>query len=255
MSDSKPYFCIFGRQPVIEAFKAGKRFDKILLQKNTSGEEIKQIYNYAKESETPTQNVPREKLEAVVKKYSRFKEANHQGVVGFLSIIEYYSMDDVLHNIYAKGETPLLLILDGITDVGNFGAIARSAECLGAHAIVIPSQGSAQINAEAMKASAGALNKILVCREKSLVTAVKLLKANGIRIFGADMKAATDIAKVDFSVPSAVVLGSEGEGISKDVLKLCDERIQIPMSGSTESLNVSVSAGIILYEINKRRGN
>jgi 23S rRNA (guanosine2251-2'-O)-methyltransferase len=147
------------------------------------------------------------------------------------------------------------VVLDGITDVGNFGAIARSAECLGAHALIIPSQGSAQINAEAMKASAGALHKIFVCREKSLITAIKFLKANGIRIFGADMKNATEISKADFSVPSAIVLGSEGDGISKDIIKLCDERIRIPMSGTTESLNVSVSGGIILYEINRRRAS
>ena len=147
MNDSKQYFCIFGRIPVLEAFKAGKRFDKILLQKNLFGEEIREIQNFAKKSETPTQNVPKEKLEAVAKKYSKFKEANHQGVIGFLSLIEYYTLDDVLHNIYAKGETPLLVILDGVTDVGNFGAIARSAEGLGAHALIIPSLGAAQINA------------------------------------------------------------------------------------------------------------
>ncbi len=253
MDNSKQYFCIFGRQPVLEAFKAGKRFDKILLQKTFSGDEIKEIQNFAKQTDTPTQNVPKEKLEAVAKKYSKFKDANHQGVIGFLSMIEYYSIDDVLHNVYAKGETPLLVVLDGITDVGNFGAIARSAEGLGAHALVIPSQGSAQINAEAMKASAGALNKILVCREKSLITAIKFLKVNGIRVFGAEMKNSIEISKADFSVPCAIVLGSEGDGISNEVIKLCDERINIPMSGTTESLNVSVSAGIILYEISKSR--
>jgi 23S rRNA (guanosine2251-2'-O)-methyltransferase len=253
MKDSKQYFCVFGRKPVIEAFRAGKRFDKILLQKNISSDEIREIQGLARQSETPTQNVPKEKIEAVARKYSKYKEANHQGVVGFLSIIEYYTVDDVLHHIYAKGETPLLLILDGVTDVGNFGAIARSAECLGAHALVIPAQGSALINAEAMKASAGALNKILVCREKSLIPAIKLLKANGIRIFGTDVKQATDISKADWRVPCAVVLGSEGEGLSKEVLKLCDESVSIPMYGSTESLNVSVSAGIILYEIAQKR--
>lgn len=253
LNEPKQHFCIFGRKPVLEAFKAGKRFDKILLQKNVLSDEIKAIHNYAKQTETPTQNVPKEKLETVAKKYSRFKEANHQGVIGFLSIIEYYSIDDVLHHIYAKGETPLLLVLDGITDVGNFGAIARSAECLDAHALVVPAQGAAQINAEAMKASAGALNKILVCREKSLVTAIKLLKANGIKVFGTDMKNAVEISQADFSVPCAVVLGSEGSGISNEILKQCDERIKIPMSGATESLNVSVSAGIVLYEVSRKR--
>ena len=254
MNDDK-HFCIFGRKPIIEAFKAGKRFDKILVLKNITGDEMREIYTMAKDTETPVQNVPKEKLESVAQKYSKHREANHQGVIGFLSIIDYYSLDDVLHQVYAKGETPLFVILDGVTDVGNFGAIARSAECLGAHALVVPTQGSAQINAEAMKTSAGALNNILVCREKSLVTAIKYLKVNGIKVFGTDKHKATDIAKVDFNVPCAIVLGSEGDGISAEIMKLCDERITIPMPGQTESLNVSVSAGIVLYEINRGRKN
>jgi 23S rRNA (guanosine2251-2'-O)-methyltransferase len=252
MSDN--HFCIFGRKPVLEAFKAGKRFDKILLLKNmATGEELREIFTLCKDTETPVQNVPKEKLEAVAQKYSRHREANHQGVIGFLSIIDYYSLDDVLHQVYGRGETPLLVVLDGVTDVGNFGAIARSAECLGAHALVVPAQGSAQINAEAMKTSAGALNNILVCREKSLVTAIKYLKVNGIKIFGTDKHKATDISKVDFAVPCAIVLGSEGDGISAEVMRLCDERVMIPMKGETESLNVSVSAGIVLYEVSKKR--
>ena len=252
MSDN--HFCIFGRKPVLEAFKAGKRFDKILLLKNmNTGDELREIFKLAKETETPFQNVPKEKLEAVAQKYSKHREANHQGVIGFLSIIDYYSLDDVLHQVYGKGETPLFVVLDGVTDVGNFGAIARSAECLGAHAIVVPAQGRAQINAEAMKSSAGALNNILVCREKSLVTAIQYLKTNGIKIFGTDKHKATDISKVDFTVPCAIVMGSEGDGISKEVMRLCDQRVMIPMKGETESLNVSVSAGIVLYEVSKCR--
>ena len=251
MSDN--HFCIFGRKPIIEAFKAGKRFDKILVLKNITGDEKREIYTAAKVSDTPVQNVPKEKLEAVAQKYSKHREANHQGVIGFLSIIDYYTLDDVLHHVYGKGETPLLIILDGVTDVGNFGAIARSAECLGAHALVVPAQGSAQINAEAMKTSAGALNNILVCREKSLVTAIKFLKVNGIKVFGTDKHKATAIDKVDFTEPCAIILGSEGDGISAEVMRLCDERIMIPMSGQTESLNVSVSAGIVLYEIARGR--
>lgn len=248
MNQPKPHFCIFGRMPLLEAFKTGKRFDKILMLKNATGEELRQIQQQARETKTPLQQVPKEKLDAVAKKYSKFKEANHQGVIGFLSMIEYFTLDDVLHQTYAKAETPLFLILDGITDVGNFGAIARSAECMGVHALVIPASGAAQINAEAMKASAGALNKILVCREKSLLTAVKYLKANGIRIFGTDMKNSFIVSKANFTVPCAIVLGSEGEGVSKEILKQCDETLRIPMSGTTESLNVSVSAGIVLYE-------
>jgi 23S rRNA (guanosine2251-2'-O)-methyltransferase len=253
MKEHKQHFCVFGRKPILEAFKAGKRFDKILLLKSAAGEEVTEIYKLAQASETPTQNVPKEKLEAVAKKYSKHRDADLQGVIGFLSIIDYYTIDDVLHTVYEKGQTPLFVVLDGITDVGNFGAIARSVECLGAHAIVIPSQGSAQINAEAMKASAGALTKVLVCREKSLTGAIDFLKANGIRIYGTEMKHSSEIGKADFTVPCAIVMGAEGYGISKDVLKQCDERLRIPMTGKTESLNVSVSTGIVLYEAMRQR--
>ena len=239
---------------MIEALKAGKRFDKILLLKNVMNEEVKEIFILAQKTDTPTQSVPKEKLESVAKKYSKYKEAELQGVIGFLSIIDYYSIDDVLHNVYTKGETPLFVVLDGITDVGNFGAIARSAECLGVHAIIVPAQGSAQINAEAMKASAGALNNVLVCREKNLLTAVSFLKTNGIRIFATEMKSSSEISKADFTVPCAIVMGSEGNGVSKEILKQCDERLRINMTGKTESLNVSVSAGIVLYEVLKQRG-
>lgn len=253
MSKPGQHFCIFGRMPVIEAFKAGKRFDKILLLKNATGDEIRQIQNLAKQTDTPTQAVPKEKLESVAQKYSKHREPNIQGVIGFLSIIDYYTIDDVLHSVYANGETPLLVVLDGITDVGNFGAIARSAECLGAHAIIVPAQGSAQINAEAMKASAGALNNIMVIREKNLTSAVAFLKTNGIRIYGTEMNQSTEIAKADFTVPCAIVMGSEGSGVSKEILRACDERLRIPMAGKTESLNVSVSAGIVLYEASMQR--
>ncbi|MFN8285449.1 MAG: 23S rRNA (guanosine(2251)-2'-O)-methyltransferase RlmB [Chitinophagales bacterium] len=246
------YFCIFGRKPVIEAITAGKRFDKILMLKGATGDEVKTIQNLARQTETPIQSVPKEKLESVVRKYSKYKEANHQGVLGFLSMVDYYAIDDVLNNSLSKGKNPLFVVLDGVTDVGNFGAIARSAECLGADAVVIPAQGAAQINAEAMKASAGALNKIFVCREKSLFTAVKFLKASGVRVYGADMKG-SDVGKVEWNVPTAIILGSEGYGISTELLKLCDETISIPMSGTIESLNVSVSAGIILYEAARHR--
>ncbi len=247
-------FCFFGRKPVLEALVAGKRFDKILLLKTAAGADIRELQRLAKESDIPVQLVPREKLDHVAGKYAKHREANHQGVIGFLSIIEYQHIEDVIDHVISQGRNPLFLVLDGITDVGNFGAIARSAECLGADAIIVPAQGSAQINAEAMKASAGALNKIFVCREKNLLTAVKLLKASGLRIFGTEMKAAHKIHEADFTIPCAIVMGSEGDGISKEVMKLCDENILIPMSGTTESLNVSVSAGIILYEVMKQRG-
>lgn len=253
MRPPKEHFCIFGRKPVLEAYKAGKRFDKILFLKNTSGSEIDEIQKLAKETDTPTQNVPKEKIEAVAKKYYQSEKISHEGVIGFVSLINYYTIDDVLHSVYTKGQTPLLVVLDGITDVGNFGAIARSCECLGVHAMIVPSQGSAQINIEAMKASSGALSRILVCREKSLLTAVNYLKTNGLRIYGTEMRDSSEISKADFTVPCAIVMGSEGNGISKEILKACDERVRIPMTGKTESLNVSVSTGIVLYEAIQQR--
>lgn len=246
-------FCIFGRKPVIEAFSTGKRFDKILVLKGAMGEDIKNIQALVKQHDTPVQYVPKEKIESVLRKYFPGKELNHQGIVGFLSIIDYYSIDDVLNHAYSKAQSPLLVVLDGVTDVGNFGAIARSAECFGAHALVVPATGSAQINAEAIKASAGSLNRILVCREKSIVMAVKLLKANGIKVYGTDMKNAVPPAKADLKEPVALIMGAEGSGLTPDVAKLCDGMIAIPMSGETESLNVSVAAGIILYEAMNQR--
>lgn len=240
-------FCIFGRKPIIEAYSAGKRFDKILVLKGAMGEDIKNIQALVKQHDTPAQYVPKEKIESVLRKYFPGKELNHQGIVGFLSIIDYYSIDDVLNLAYSKAESPLLVVLDGVTDVGNFGAIARSAECFGVHALVLPATGSAQINAEAIKASAGALNRIHVCREKSIVTAIKLLKANGIKVYGTDMKKAVLLSKVDLTEPIAIVMGAEGSGITPDVAKLCDGMIAIPMKGETDSLNVSVAAGIILH--------
>jgi 23S rRNA (guanosine2251-2'-O)-methyltransferase len=247
-----PETFIYGRNPLLDAIVAGKRFDKIIVQKDISGADVAKLKATALAAGITLQTVPREKIERVIG-WQQAKTANHQGVLGFLSLVEYYTLDDALHSAFTKGEDPLIVLLDGITDVHNFGAIARSAECLGAHAIVVHQAGSAQINGEAMKASAGALSKILVCREKSLVTAIKFLKANGLKVFGTDMQDATPIDEVDFTMPCVLVMGSEGDGISPQVLKFCDERISIPMLGTTESLNVSVSAGIALYEVMRKR--
>jgi 23S rRNA (guanosine2251-2'-O)-methyltransferase len=245
---------IYGRKPLLDAITDGKRIDRILLQKGLAGEEISKIKSASAQAGISIQFVPIEKIERVAGRPQNGKEANHQGVIGFLSMVEYYSLDDVIHYAHENESDPLLLILDGVTDVHNIGAIGRSAECFGVHGLVVPETGSAQINPEAIKASAGALTKINICREKSLVTAVKYLKAHGLKIFGADMHGAKAIADVDFNGPCAIVMGAEGEGISEAILRLCDENIKIPMKGKTESLNVSVSAGVILYEVMKQRG-
>lgn len=241
-----------GRKPVIEAIKSGKRPDKILLLKTATGDEITAIRQMANAVGVPVQSVPREKLESILHKYVRNRDFNHQGVVAIMPWITYQKTEDVVYQALSKGENPLLLILDHITDVRNFGAIARSAACLGAHALIIPSAGAAQINAEAMKTSAGALNHIYVCREKSLLTTVKYLKAAGVRVYATHPQG-KPAALAEWKVPVAVILGNEGKGISPELVKAADDVIGIPIQSATGSLNVSVSAGIILYEAMRQR--
>jgi 23S rRNA (guanosine2251-2'-O)-methyltransferase len=244
---------VYGRKPLADALEAGKRFDKLLIQRELSGEEISRIKSLAAVNGVPIQFVPEEKLDRTAGRPKDGKTANHQGVLGFLSLVEYHTIDDAIHVAHSKGENPLFVMCDGVTDVHNMGAIARSAECLGAHALLLPEGGTAQVNGEAIKASAGALTQIIVCREKNPVTALKLLKAHGLTIFAADMKGAIPASEADFAVPCVIIMGAEGFGISPLVLRYCDTHIAIPMTGKTESLNVSVSAGIILYEAMQQR--
>ena len=243
---------LYGRKPLIDALSSDAKVDKILLQKDNIGPEIAQIKSLAANAGISIQMVPREKIERVVGSRPG-KNIVHQGVVAFLSLIDYVSIEDIIHFAHERKEDPLFLILDGVTDVHNFGAIARSAECFGVHGIIIPEGGSAQINPEAIKASAGALTKLNVAREKSLLTAIKYLKASGINIIGTDVRGAAPMKETNFNCPCAIVLGAEGSGISAPVLKLIDENFKIPMKGKTESLNVSVSAGVILYHVLEAR--
>jgi len=196
--------------------------------------------------EIPVQNVPLQKLKSITSK-------NHQGVAAFLSLLQYYSVEDVLLKAYDEGRTPLFLMLDNITDVRNLGAIARSAEVTGADALIVPQRGGALLNQDAIKTSAGALNLIHVCKAKTLEDAADYLRLNGIRIFAAQEKAAKKIFEMDFTLPAVIILGSEGEGISKQLLKKADESFSIPMKGKISSFNVSVAAGIILYEAMRQR--
>lgn len=237
---------IFGRHPVVDAIESGQTMDKLFLQQGIRGEFEKKIRQLSKQHNIPLQVVPKERL-------ARFTNGNHQGVLGYLSLVDYYNIDDIIPMIYDKGEVPLLLIVEGVTDVRNFGAIARSAVCCGVHAIIIPTKGIAQINADALKASAGTLTKISVCRVHSLINTIQNLQLSGIQVFGSDLKATTTITDVDFSVPTAVVLGAEGEGISKSVLGVVDERFIIPQQSATDSFNVSVASGIMLYEAMRQR--
>jgi 23S rRNA (guanosine2251-2'-O)-methyltransferase len=238
---------VCGIHPIIEAIRSGKEIEKIFFQKNAGNKVMAELNDAIKEYNIPFQFVPMEKLNHLV------KSTNHQGVVAMLSPIAYQNLDNIIPTIFEKGEIPLVLILDRITDVRNLGAIARSAECAGVHAIVVPSRGSGQINSDAIKSSAGAIFNIPVCRSENLKLTIDNLKKSGLSIIACTEKAEKTIFENDFSLPSAIILGSEEDGISEEYLRLSDERTKIPLFGSTESLNVSVSAGIILFEVIRQR--
>ena len=237
---------IFGRHPVLDALRNGSAIDKILLQQGTRGDFERELRQLTKAANVPIQTLPRERLDRTVR-------GNHQGVIGFLSPLPYYRLEDVLPNIYEAGQIPLILILDGVTDVRNFGAIARSAEVLGAQALVIPRKNSAALNADAIKTSAGALTRISVCRERNVVSAVEWLQQNGVSVYASSLHESLPLSKLDFTGPAAIVLGSEDKGISRATQRAADATFIIPQLGQTDSLNVSVAAGICLYEVLRQR--
>ena len=237
---------IIGRQPIIEAIQTGRAIDKILFQRNVSGESIGAIRQLAREYNIPIQQVPPEKLNA-------FTKANHQGTIAIAALVQYMDLQQVVDHVLGNGETPLFVILDGITDVRNIGAIARSAVCCGAQAIIIPDKGVGALNEEAMKSSAGALEKINICRVNSLMKAVDTLHLNGIKVLATEMTATKMLFEEDFTGPTCLVMGSEDKGVFPALLKICDETIKIPMAGQFESFNVSVATGIVLYEAMKQR--
>lgn len=232
---------IFGIRAVIEAIDAGKVIDKILLQKGLSNELFNQLRKALQGKDIPYQFVPPEKIR-------RITDKNHQGVIAYLAEVTYYNTEDVLTQVFEKGKTPLVLILDRITDVRNFGAIARSAECAGADFIIIPSRGAAQINGDAIKTSAGALHRLPVCREDNLKTTIEYLKESGLQVVACHEKTEKLIYDADFKKPTAIIMGSEENGISGEYLKRSDVQVKIPMPGNIASLNVSVATGIVLFE-------
>lgn len=243
---------IFGRKPIADAIDSGMRFEKIFYQANLKSDEINAIVSSAKASKIACQEVPKEKLQDILYK-SKVRDANHQGIMGFISLIDYKTIEDILNIAESRNEPALVVVLDGITDVHNFAAIARSAECFGAHGIILQYANAAPVNAVALKISAGALTKIPVCREQSLLSAIKILRAHGLKIYGAESTESTTIETLNLKEPLAIIMGAEGDGIANVVKKHCDKLVSIPMSGSTDSLNVSVSAGVFLYEINRQR--
>lgn len=238
---------IFGIRAVIEAIKAGKTIDKLLVRKGINSELFNELTDLIKENHLSYQTVPDQKLNRITRK-------NHQGVIALISPVPFYDFDEIITRTYENGETPFILYLDQITDVRNFGAIVRTAECAGVHAIIVPEKGAAQINADAVKTSAGALHYVPICKTKNAHYTLVNLQQNGLKIFAASEKAESKYSEKDFKVPSVIVMGSEEKGISSDILNLADELVQIPISGKIESLNVSVATGILLYEVVKQRG-
>lgn len=230
----------------MEAIGSGKSIDKILLRRDLGGDLAKELIEKIKGLDIVVQRVPAEKLNRITMK-------NHQGAIAILSPVGYQRLDNIIPLLYEEGKTPLILVLDGITDARNFGAIARSADCAAVDAIVIPERGSASATSDAVKASAGALFYVPVCRERDTLTAVKKLKENGYLIVGASEKGKKSYVDIDYTVPVAIVMGAEDTGISSDVLRQCDELGAIPILGNIGSLNVSVAAGIMLYEAVRQR--
>ncbi|MDE6392831.1 MAG: 23S rRNA (guanosine(2251)-2'-O)-methyltransferase RlmB [Muribaculaceae bacterium] len=237
---------IFGIRAVIEAIESGKSIDKVLIRKDLGGDLARELFAKIKEYGVLTQRVPAERLNRITMK-------NHQGVVAMVSPVTYHRLENLLPSLYEEGANPFLIVLDGLTDTRNFGAIGRTADCSGVDGIVIPERNSVSVTSDAVKTSAGALFYVPVCRERDLVSAVRMLRDSGVKVVGATEKGAQDYTEIDYTVPVAIVMGSEDTGISDEVLRLCDELAAIPMLGNIGSLNVSVAAGVMMYEAVRQR--
>lgn len=237
---------IFGIHPVLESLESGRIPEKVLIQKGLQGSTFQKLFALIRKKKIPFQMVPAERL-------SKVTTGNHQGVIAYISAIEYHSLEDLLPGIFERGETPLLVLLDGVTDVRNLGAIGRSAECAGAHAVVLPAKGSANVTPDAIKASAGALSRIPVCKEANILQSIAFLQACGIRVVACDSKGHENVFNSDLTKPLAIVMGSEDKGVSAAVRKTSDNVVEIPMKGAIGSLNVSVATGIILFEALRQR--
>jgi len=230
----------------VQAIQSGKQLDRIYLQNNIPGKLVEEIKSIALQHNIPINKVPVEKLDG-------FNITGHQGIVAQIARVQYLDLQEVISFIVEKGETPLFLLLDGITDIRNIGGIARTAYCCGVHALIIPEKGVGALNEDAVLTSAGALEKISVCRVNSLMKAVDELHLNGIKVFASEMSANKNVFDCDFKEPCAIIMGNEEKGIYPALMKVCDEKFKIPMTGDFESLNVGVATGMILYEVMRQR--
>lgn len=237
---------IFGIRAVIEAIESGKEIEKLLVKRGLGGELWQELATLVREHSIPMQQVPVERINRVTRK-------NHQGVVAFISPITFQPIEEIIPRLFEEGKNPLVLVLDKVSDVRNFGAIARSAEVAGAHAIVIPEKGAAQINADAIKTSAGALHIIPVCRVKNLQKTVKFLKDSGLYLAAATEKGKKNYFEADLTSPLAIVMGAEDRGIEPELLRITDEWVKIPQLGEIDSLNVSVAASVLLFDAVRQR--
>lgn len=235
-----------GVKPLEEALHAGKTIDKVLLQRGLQGDAVRELKELLRTHDVFVQQVPAARLDRITRK-------NHQGVIAFMSPVAFHRLDQLLPAVYESGEAPLFLALDGVTDVRNFGAIARSAECMGAHAVIVPSKNTARIGADAMKTSAGALMRIPVCKVDDLASAVRELQLGGLQAVAMSEHAKLTLQQASLAGPTVLVLGSESDGVSEPLIRLCDQLMRIPMSGEINSLNVSVAAGIALFETCRQR--
>lgn len=237
---------VFGIRAVIEAVQAGKEIDKILVKRELQSELARDLFAVLKEHNLQIQRVPQERLDRITRK-------NHQGVIAFISAITYFQLEDIIPQVYEQGKNPFIVLLDGVTDVRNFGAIARTCECAGVDAIVIPARGSVTVNADAIKTSAGALHVLPVCKEKSINQAIRFLKESGVKVFAATEKAEAIYTNVSYDGPVAIVVGAEDTGVAMENLRICDEMVKIPQFGTIGSLNVSVAASVMIYEVIRQK--
>lgn len=237
---------VFGIHPILEGLKSGENFDKLLILNSLRTTQAKEIMKLARDNGISINKVPQQKLDRITRK-------NHQGIIGFIAPIEFHSIENILPEVFTQGKAPFILILDRISDVRNFGAIVRTAECAGVDAIIIPKKGSAQINGETIKTSTGAIFNIPICKVSGIDSIIPFLKESGIHLVACTEKSDVNYTKIDYTIPIGVILGSEESGIAISNITKSDSTVKLPLEGKTKSLNVSVAAGVIMYEVIRQR--